>query len=74
MLSERLKIAVRYVSAVFARCLRCLMFMLSGPVELLFFACLMASEVYSIVICMGVDFSLLVNLFIILYLLCVVCL
>ena len=74
VLSERLKIAVRYVSAVFPRCLRCLMFMLSGPVELLFFACLMASEVCSIVICMGFDFSLLVNLSIILYLLCVVCL
>ena len=71
VLSERLKITVRYVSAVFPRCL---MFMLSGPVELLFFACLMASEVCSIVICMGVDFSLLVNLSIILYLLCVVCL
>ena len=51
-----------------------LMFMLSGPIELLFFACLMASEVCSIVICMGVDFSLLVNLSMILYLLCVVCL
>ena len=52
VLSERLKIAVKYVSAVFPRCLMCLMFMLSGPVELLFFACLMASEVCSIVICM----------------------
>ena len=52
VLSERLKIAVKYVSAVFHRCLMCLMFMLSGPVELLFFACLMASEVCSIVICM----------------------
>ena len=76
VLSERLKIAVRYVSAVFPRFLSYLIFMLSGPVEL-FFACLMASElseVCSIVICMGVDFSLLVNLSIILYLLCVVCL
>ena len=45
------------------------MFMLSGPVEL-FLACLIASEVCSIVICMGVDFSLLVNLSMILYLLC----
>ena len=33
VLSERLKIALRYVSAVFPSCL---MFMLSGPVELLF--------------------------------------
>ena len=71
VLTERLKIAVRYVSAVFHRCL---MFMLSGAVELLFFACLMASEVCSIVIRVGVDFSLLVNLSIILYLLCAVCL
>ena len=50
------------------------MFILSGPVELLLIACLMASEVFSIVICMGVDFSLLVNLSIIRYLLCMVCL
>ena len=48
--------------------------MLSGPVELLFLACLIASAVCSIVICMGVDFSIFVNLSIILYLLCVVCL
>ena len=71
VLRERLKIAVRYVSTIFPRCL---MFMLSGPVELLILACLMASEVCSIVICMGVDFTLLVNLSIILYLRCVVCL
>ena len=50
MLRERLKIAVRYVSAVTPRCL---IFMLSGPVELMFLACFIASEVCSIVICMG---------------------
>ena len=61
-LSEMLNIVVRYVSAVFRSCLRCLIFMLSGPVELLFLACLVASEVCSVVICMGVDFSMLVNL------------
>ena len=72
MFRERLKIAVRYVSAVTPRCLRCLIFMLSGPVEL-FSACLIASEVCSIVICMGVDFSLLVNLSMILYLRCELC-
>ena len=72
VLRERLKIAVRYVSAVTPRCLRCLIFMLSGPVEL-FLACFIASEVCSIVICIGVDFSLLVNLSMILYLRCVVC-
>ena len=49
------------------------MFMLSGPVEL-FMARLIASEVCSNVTCMGVDFSLLVNLSMILYLYCVVCL
>ena len=54
VLRERLNIAVRYVSAVTPRCL---IFMLSGPVDLLFLACLIASEVGSIVICMGVDFS-----------------
>ena len=71
VLSEILNIVVRYDSAVYPRCL---MFMLSDPVELLFLACLclIASEVCSIEICMGVDFSLLVNLSIILYLLCVV--
>ena len=70
VLRERLKIAVRYVSSVTPRCL---IFILSGPVELLFLACLIASEVFSIVICMGVDFSLLVILSMILYLHCVVC-
>ena len=74
VLSERLNIVARYVSAVSARCSWCLMFMLSGPVEMLFIACLIASEVCSIVICMGVDFSLLLNLSIILNLLCVGCL
>ena len=69
VLRERLNIAVRYISAVTPRCL---IFMLSGPVEL-FLACLIASEVCSIVICVGVDFSLLVNLSMILYLRCVVC-
>ena len=73
VLREMLKIAVRYVSAVTPRCLRCLIFMLSGPVELLFLACLIASEVCSVVFCMVVDFSLLVNLSMILYLRCVVC-
>ena len=48
------------------------MFILSGYVELLFLAYLIASEVCSVVICMGVDFRLLVNLSMILYLLCVV--
>ena len=66
---ERLNIAIRYVSAVTPRCL---IFMLSGRV-VLFLACLIASEVCSIVICMGVDFSLMVNLSMILYLCCVVC-
>ena len=73
VLRGRLKIAVRYVSAVTPRCLKCLIFVLSGPVELLFSACFIPSEVCSIVICMGVDFSLLVNLSMILYLRCVVC-
>ena len=51
MLRERLNIAVRYDSAVSPRCL---MFMLSGPVELFFLPCLIASEVCSIVICISV--------------------
>ena len=74
VLSEMLNIVFWYVSAVFLRYLKCLMFMLSDPVVLLFLACLIASEVCSSVICMGVDFSLLMNLSMIQYLLCVVCL
>ena len=73
VLRERLNIAVRYVSTVTPMCLRSLIFMLSGPVELLFLTCLISREVCPIVICMGVDLSLLVNLPMILYLRCVVC-
>lgn len=36
---------VRSVIALGPRCFRCLMLMLSGPVELLFLACLIASIV-----------------------------
>ena len=41
------------------RCFRCLMLMLSGPVELLFFAFLMACVTCSSVMLMGVVFSFL---------------
>ena len=37
-----LRVCVRYVRARVPRCLRCLMFMLSGPTELLFLNCVMA--------------------------------
>ena len=36
LLTEMLYESVRYVSAEFPKCCKCLMFMLSGPVELLF--------------------------------------
>ena len=48
--SEMLYMCVRKVSAVLPRCLRCLMFMPSGPVELLLRACLMAVIVFAVVI------------------------
>jgi len=54
VLSAMLYICVRYVIAFGPRCFRCLMFMLSGPVELLFLALFMDAIVCSFVIVMGV--------------------
>ena len=50
--SEMLYMCVSSVIALGPRCFRCLMFMLSGPVELLFFECLIACFVCSSVMCM----------------------
>ena len=49
---------MRYVRAFVPRCLRCLMFMLSGPVELLFFDCVIAFFVCVVFMSMGVVWSL----------------
>lgn len=59
--------------AVGPRCLRCFMFMLSGPVELLFFADLIACTTCAVVISMYVDCKLWVFLSIILLFLLVAC-
>ena len=67
VLMEMLNMCVRYLMAVGPRCFRCLMFMLSGPVELLFFACLIACIVWPVVIVIGVFLSFLVFLSIILF-------
>lgn len=61
------------VIALGPRCFKCLMFMLSGPVELLFLECLMACLVCSSVICMCSVGSLFVLRSIILFILCVRC-
>ena len=74
LLSVMLKSSVRYVTARGPRCFRCLMFMLSGPVELLFLDCLMASSVCAVVICIWVVGSLFVCLSIFLLFGSVLCL
>ena len=50
LLRDMLYSLVRMSSALGPRCFRCLMLMSSGPVELLFFICLIAVVVCSIVI------------------------
>ena len=73
VLSTLLYRLVRYVMASGPRCFRCLMFMLSGPVELLFFDCVMASLTCVSVMFMGVLFRCFVCLSICLFVLCVLC-
>ena len=57
-----LKKLVRCLMAIGLRCLRCLMFMLSSPVEFLFLDCFIACVVSAAVIITGVDLSDLVSL------------
>ena len=64
---------VRNVIAVGPRCFRCLMFMLSGPVELLFLADLIAFMVSCSVIVMVVVGSLLMALLVFLLFMSVWC-
>ena len=54
LLRDRFSIFVRYWSPFGPRCFKCLMFSLSGPVELVFLVDLRAAEVCAIVIFMGV--------------------
>ena len=55
------------------RCFRCLMFMSSGPVELLFLACLIACVVCEEVISIVCGTSFLICLFVVLFCLFVLC-
>ena len=55
---------MRYVRARVPRCLRCLMFMLSGPCELLFLDCVMAFLVCVVLMSIGVVWSLRACLFV----------
>ena len=71
---ERLYIVVRYWMAIGPRCFRCFMFILSGPVELLFLAALSAVIVCSGVMVMGVEERCLIFLMSFLLLVLVVCL
>lgn len=73
-LSAKLYMAVRYPIASEPKCLRCLMFMLSGPDELLFLDALIAAIVCSVVIVKCVVGSLWVYRSIVLLFACVVCL
>ena len=72
--SEMLNICVRRVIALGPRCFKCLMLMLSGPVELLFRDCFIACCVCSSVMGMCVDLSRDVFLSIVRWFLCVECL
>ena len=65
---------VRYVSPSGPMCLRCLMFTLSGPVELLFLLCFIATWTCVVVSDMLVVCSLSVFLYICLFVECVCCL
>ena len=56
-LRDSLNILQRYSMAMGPRCFRCFMFILSGPVELLFLDALIAEITCSVVISMRVDFS-----------------
>ena len=73
VLSDMLYMCVSRVIALGPRCFRCLMFVLSGPVELLVFECLMACFVCSSVISMCSVGSCFVFRSIFLFVFCVRC-
>lgn len=74
MLSVSVYSCVRKLSPRGPRCFRCLILILSGPVELLFLLFLIASWICDVVSCMYVVFSLLMFLSTTLFVLHVVCL
>ena len=71
--SATLYICVRSSSASDPKCFKCLMFVLSGPVELFVLDLVMAVLTCSAVICMGVLCSFLIFLSVILFCLFVLC-
>ena len=74
LFSDMLYMLVRYASPSGPMCLRCLMLTLSGPVELLFLLCFIASWTCVVVSVMLVFCSLSVFLSMCLFVLCVFCL
>ena len=73
VLSTVLYRCVRCLSAIGPRCFRCLILMLSGPVELLLFCCFSAVCVCCVVMFMSVLCSLFMCLSIFLFVLLVLC-
>ena len=74
LFSHMLYMLVRYASPSGPMCLRCLMLTLSGPVELLFLLCFIATWTCAVVSVMLVVCSLSVLLSMCLFVLCVLCL
>ena len=74
LFSDMLYMLVRYVSPSGPMCLRCLILTLSGPVELLFLLCFIATWTCVVVSVMLVVCSLSVFLGMCLFVLCVLCL
>ena len=74
LFSDMLYMLVRYASLSGPMCLRCLMLTLSGPVELLFLLCFIATWTCVVVSIMLIVCSLSVFLSMCLFVLCVLCL
>ena len=71
LFSDMLYLLMRYASPSGPMCLRCLMLTLSGPVELLFLFCFIATWTCVVVSVMFVVCSLSVFLYVCLFVLCV---
>ena len=74
LFSDMLYMLVRYASPNGPMCLRCLMLTLTGPAELLFLLCFIATWTCAVVSLMLVVCSLSVFLSMYLFVLCVLCL
>ena len=72
LFSDMLYMLVRYASPSGPMCLRCLMLTLSGPVELLFFLCFIATFVMVSVLLVVCSLSVFLSMC--LFVLCVLCL